>query len=339
MVFNTPKGRGGAGRGRGGSTRGTPIKRPIGQPVQTRSSKPNPEPVAPAATDETAVAQAAMLKWMKSMEGDLENAPSASAMEASWEEQFDTHLFSAEEKVRTETKSMEIVRSAPRLKSNFGIFAGLSDSDAKDDPKDVASTSGTIPKKKKDVPAKQPIIQEESDGSDDEEGAAGGKKEDENILIHEIDIGPMDLNEAQQAMMHSHLRDVIDLLLPSSPVITLEMEDGLFKMYRGITQNKDKVAPEPTREKRKPPPLQREDEKKVSIPYQKVFNSGLRSSSAGPNMIRVSVVMTPTRKKVIYVIPRADDGSPITALKNYMRSKGKVDWGLRNLDYGTAKIN
>lgn len=339
MAFNPLRGRGGVNKGRGGSGRGTPIKKGTGQTVTTRSTKSSVVPSVINPEEEAVQAQAQMIKWMKTMEKELKDAPSAAAMEASWTEQIDTHLISAEETVRSETRALEMVKGGPRMPSNFNIFSPLSSSDAKDDPQDVAGPSGSIPKKKKNLPVIPTPVEEESEESEDERGAVGGIEEDKMILIHEIDLGPMDLNEAQLAIMQSHIRDIIDILLAPSPQISIETDNGVFRMYKS-SSGELKRLPHGSREaKRKCPTRPESKVEKPSIAYNQIFNSGRQVPEVPKNMIRVSVVMKTEKKKVVYTIPRAADGTPVTALKDYMRSKGKTDWALRNLDYGTAKIN
>lgn len=337
-MFNTPRGKGTAVRGRGQSSKGTPIKRGGGHTVQTRSTKPPPAPSTPAPVSKSVAAQANLIDWMKGFENTLDDLPSASDLEKVWNDTNDPHLQSAEQKVLEENQSKTTVRGAVRLTSNFNVFSSLSGAGTKDDTKNSASTSGAPPKKKKDVSVKQQIPSDDSGDSEDSQENEDAAKMDNLTLIHEIDIEPMDLNEAQKAMMQSHLQDIIDTLLPSALQITLKMQENIFRIYRGPTCPHETKAQETDNADKRPPIPLANTGSRAPPPHTGPTKVRVEAESGSSDLVRVSVMMKSLNKKVIYVIPRADDGTPISALKNYMRSKGKTDWGLRNLDYGTAKL-
>lgn len=340
MVFNSPRPKG--TKHKVASGKGTPIKKPNNQAVKTRSSKSVAKKPEQQVEDETVAAQERLLAWMKQMEPHVENAPSAAEMEASWNSQFDHHLHAAEQTVREEAKAMEIIGGSSRMPTSFSMFASLSSSETKIDIKDLPGPSGVIPKKKKrDVSVSPPEIDDDTEeGQKGEENGTTqeeNEKPEESVLIHEFDIGPMDLNEAQKELMQSHIKDIIDVLMSSAFRVTLEMNETTFKLYRGsqgpLNDGNDRIS---SRSSIHGHPPKKRCERVVS--YPRVFNSKPRTGTLAQNMIRVSIRMKASKKKVVYTVPRADDGSPVTALQEYMRAKGKADWGLRNLDYETAKI-
>lgn len=340
-MFSTPKGKGQNSKGKASETpkKRTPAKKAVAPTIKTRANKPKAASPAPAAKPKVTKEQEELTTWIQSMEPALRDAPSAQDMEASWAEQCQNDLSITETKVSVDTSLPSTSRGPPRKYPMQNVFQNLSASDKDDEPKDAPSNTGTSSKEKKRVSLKScPIAEEEEEESEDDPEDESWDEEGEPTLIHEIDLEPMDLNESQREMMQSHIRDIIDLILYPSSKIILEMRGGIFSIYQSAASLKLEHKPAPPPIKKRKEPIPKKPVKEAGA-YSGVFNSESKATPIAGTMVKITVFLKTTKKKVSYVVPRADDGTPESALKNYMRSKGKTDWALRNLDYKTAKIN